>query len=84
MTKIYTYEVEEQTIDVRPWTIESDKQLTEEEVAEIYQDFPIIDEGQKQEYSTGIMITFEGIQYGEDSEFSVQGDFKYLEKTGEK
>ena len=76
MSKKYIYEADEQSIDVRSWTIESDKQLTEEEVTEIYQDSQIEDEGKEHEYSTGIMVTFHGTEYGDDSQFTVEGDFK--------
>ena len=76
MSKQYIYEASEQTVDVRSWTIKSDRQLTEEEVTEIYQDSQIDDEGEEQEYSTGITVTFEGTEYGDDSIPDVQGDFK--------
>ena len=38
MSKEYIYEASEQTVDVRSWTIKSDRQLTEDEVTDIYQD----------------------------------------------
>ena len=76
MSEQYIYEASEQTVDVRSWTIKSDRQLTEEEVTEIYQDSQIDDEGEEQEYSTGITVTFEGTEYGDDSIPDVQGDFK--------
>ena len=76
MSKQYIYEASEQSVDVRSWTIKSDRQLTEEEVTEIYQDSQIDDEGEEQEYSTGITVTFEGTEYGDDSIPDVQGDFK--------
>jgi len=76
MSEQYIYEASEQTVDVRSWTIKSDRQLTEEEVTEIYQDSQIDDEGEEQEYSTGITVTFEGTEYGDDAIPDVQGDFK--------
>jgi hypothetical protein len=76
MTKKYIYEASEQSVDVRSWTIESDKQLTEEEVTEIYQDSQIEDEGKEYEYSEGIMVTFDGTEYGDDSIPNIEGDFK--------
>ncbi len=76
MSKQYIYEASEQSVDVRSWTIKSDRQLTEEEVTEIYQDSQIDDEGEEQEYSTGITVTYEGTEYGDDSIPDVQGDFK--------
>mgnify|MGYP003109720738 CR=1 FL=1 len=76
MSKQYIYEASEQTVDVRSWTIESDRQLTEEEVTDIYQDSQIDDVGEEQEYSTGITVTFEGTEYGDDAIPDIQGDFK--------
>ncbi len=76
MSEQYIYEASEQSVDVRSWTIKSDRQLTEEEVTEIYQDSQIDDEGEEQEYSTGITVTYEGTKYGDDSIPDVQGDFK--------
>jgi len=76
MSEQYIYEASEQSVDVRSWTIKSDRQLTEDEVTEIYQDSQIDDEGEEQEYSTGITVTFEGTEYGDDSIPDVQGDFK--------
>jgi len=72
----YIYEASEQSVDTRSWTIESDRQLTEEEVFEIYQDSQIEDEGKEQEYSEGIMVTFDGTEYGDDAQPLVEGDFK--------
>ena len=72
----YIYEASEQSVDVRSWTIESDRQLTEEEVFEIYQDSQIEDEGKEIEYSTGIVVTYDGTEYGDDSQPLVEGDFK--------
>lgn len=76
MSKQYIYEASEQTVDVRSWTIKSDRQLTEDEVTDIYQDSQIDDVGEEQEYSTGITVTFEGTEYGDDAIPDVQGDFK--------
>ena len=47
MSEKYTYEVSESSVDVRSWTIESDRQLTEKEVTDIYQDSQIDDEVKK-------------------------------------
>ena len=76
MSKEYIYEASEQTVDVRSWTIKSDRQLTEDEVTDIYQDSQIENEVEEQEYSTGITVTFEGTEYGDDAIPDVQGDFK--------
>tara|TARA_A100001201_G_scaffold142440_2_gene140661 strand:+ start:950 stop:1279 length:330 start_codon:yes stop_codon:yes gene_type:complete len=76
MSKQYIYEASEQTVDVRSWTIKSDRQLTEDEVTDIYQDSQIENVGEEQEYSTGITVTFEGTEYGDDAIPDIQGDFK--------
>jgi hypothetical protein len=80
MTKKYIYEASEQTVDVRSWTIESDRQLTEEEVEGIYQDSQIEDAGKEYKYSEGIMVTFNGTEYGDDSIPNIEGDFKEEEE----
>ncbi len=76
MSRKYTYEVSESSVDVRSWTIESDIQLTEEEVSDIYQDSQIEDEGKEYQYSDGIMVTYEGTEYGDDAQPLFEGDFK--------
>tara|TARA_R100000329_G_scaffold49276_1_gene45371 strand:+ start:1804 stop:2040 length:237 start_codon:yes stop_codon:yes gene_type:complete len=76
MSKIYIYEVSESSVDVRSWTIKSDRQLTEEEVSDIYQDSQIEDEGQEYQYSDGIMVTYDGTEYGDDAQPLFEGDFK--------
>ena len=76
MMSKYIYEASEQSVDVRSWTIESDRQLTEEEVFEIYQDSQIEDEGKEIEYSTGIVVTYDGTEYGDNAQPLVEGDFK--------
>ena len=76
MSKQYIYEASEQTVDVRSWTIKSDRQLTEDEVTKIYQDSQIDDEGKAYYYSKGIWVTYEGTEYGDDAIPDIQGDFK--------
>ena len=76
MSKQYIYEASEQPVDVRSWTIKSDRQLTEDEVTDIYQDSQIEYVGEEQEYSTGITVTYEGTEYGDDAIPDIQGDFK--------
>ena len=76
MTEKYIYEVSESSVDVRSWTIESDKQLTEDEVTDIYQDSQIDDEGKEHQYSDGITITYDGTEYGDDAQPLLEGDFK--------
>tara|TARA_R100001530_G_scaffold30708_2_gene24181 strand:+ start:223 stop:459 length:237 start_codon:yes stop_codon:yes gene_type:complete len=76
MSRKYTYEVSESSVDVRSWTIESDKQLTEDEVEEIYQNVQIEDEGKEYQYSKGIMVTYDGTEIGDDAQPLYEGDFK--------
>ena len=82
MSKKYRYKVSESSVDVRSWTIKSDKQLTEKEVSDIYQDSQIEDEGKEYQYSDeyqyskGITITYDGTEYGDDAQPLLEGDFK--------
>ena len=76
MSEKYIYEVSESSVDVRSWFIESDRQLTEEEVSDIYQDSQIEDEGKEYQYSDGIMVTYDGTEYGDDAQPLLEGDFK--------
>ena len=76
MNEKYIYEVSESSVDVRSWTIESDKQLTEEEVSDIYQDSQIEDVSKEYQYSKGITITYDGTEYGDDAQPLLEGDFK--------
>ena len=82
MSEKYIYEVSESSVDVRSWTIESDRQLTEDEVTEIghatiiYQDSQIDDVGKEHQYSDGIMVTYDGTEYGDDAQPLFEGDFK--------
>ena len=76
MSKKYIYQARESSVDVRSWTIESDRQLTEEEVSEIYQNSQIEDEGKEYQYSKGITITYDGTEYGDDAQPLLEGDFK--------
>tara|TARA_A100000172_G_scaffold81010_1_gene72386 strand:- start:785 stop:1039 length:255 start_codon:yes stop_codon:yes gene_type:complete len=74
--KYYIYEVSESSVDVKSWTIESDRQLTEEEVSDIYQDSQVEDEGKQYQYSDGIMVTYDGTEWGYDAQPLLDGDFK--------
>jgi len=76
MSEKYIYEVSESSVDVRSWFIESDRQLTEEEVSDIYQDSQIKDEGKEYQYPDGIMVTYDGTEYGDDAQPLLKGDFK--------
>ena len=75
MSKNFFYIASEHSVDVRSWTIESDRKLTAEQVTEIYQDSQIDNEGKKQKYSKGIFVTFDGTEFGDDAIPEVEGDF---------
>ena len=76
MSEKYIYEVSESSVDVRSWTIESDRQLTEDQVEKIYQNSQIEDEGKEYQYSDGITVTYDGTEYGDDAQPLLEGDFK--------
>ena len=76
MSEKYIYEVSESSVDVRSWFIESDRQLTEKEVSDIYQDSRIEDVSKEYQYSKGITITYDGTEYGDDAQPLLEGDFK--------
>ena len=72
----YEYQAKEQTVDTRVWTIESDRQLTEDEVNEIYRSR--CDDMQEEIPTTrnDIRVTYVGTDYGDDSQSWCEGDFK--------
>ena len=73
----YNYVINEQSVDVRSWTIESNRQLTEDEVDNIYHDScHIEDEGSETESEPGITITYDGTEIGDDCQTDFEGDFK--------
>ena len=72
----YEYQAKEQTVDTRVWTIESDRQLTEEEVDAIYRKrCDDMNEGIPTTRED-VRVTFEGTDYGDDSQSWCEGDFK--------
>lgn len=72
----YEYEVSDSPVDVRSWTIESDRQLTEGEVAEIHENLNMDNEGKEQQYSEDITVTYNGTEYGDDAQPRLEGNFK--------
>lgn len=74
----YIYEVSDSSVDVRSWTIESDRQLTEGEVAEIHENAHMDNEGKEQQYSEDkdITVTYNGTEYGDDAQPRLEGNFK--------
>ena len=72
----YEYEASDSSVDVRSWTIKSDRQLTEGEVAEIHENLNMCDEGKEQQYSEDITVTYNGTEYGDDAQPRLEGNFK--------
>ena len=77
-----TYEIAEWSVDTRKWEIMSPRQLTNEEVFEIYNEWIAMD--RKPQKLTGkfegITVYFFGTIYGDDSQFWMNGDFKEEEE----
>jgi len=75
------YEIEEWSVDTRRWEIKSPRQLTHEEVFEIYNGH--IGMSKKSETLSGkfegITVYFVGTKYG-DSENEINGNFKVEEE----
>tara|TARA_R100001163_G_scaffold38447_1_gene29302 strand:- start:514 stop:777 length:264 start_codon:yes stop_codon:yes gene_type:complete len=82
LAKMNAYEVEEWSVDTRRWEIYSPKQLTNEEVFEIYNEY--LEWGQKEitlyGKFEGVKVLFIGTQYGDDSQWEIKGDFKEEEE----
>lgn len=73
-----TYELDEWSVDTRRWEIRSPRQLTHEEVFEIYNEYVTMDK-KPQTLSgkfEGVTIYYFGTMYGDDSQFEMNGDFK--------
>ena len=72
------YEIEEWSVDTRRWEIRSPRQLTQEEVFEIYSQYvsflkkPQTLSGKFE----GVTVYFIGTAYGDNSEYKINGDFK--------
>ena len=73
--KKYQYHVEEYSQDSRIYLIESDRKLTEEE---IYEAYPEVDLRKDSAITTidGIKVTFQGTEYGDDSQVNIKGELK--------
>lgn len=75
MSKQYIYEAEEQSVDVRKFSIVSNRKLTEEEVKEAIH-LPDIANAGSSRSEDGITATFLWTYYGDDSQIDVYGNFK--------
>ena len=71
----YRYEYSEWSVDTRTWVLTSKKQLTEEEVYEIFHTETDIDEEGEVVLDEDKTLTYLGTRYG-NSESEVDGDFK--------
>ena len=73
MNKKYEYEVTEQSVDVRNFSIVSDRKLTEGELA-LAICLPSITKEGDCENDNGIEVTYLGTDYGDDSQCDFYGD----------
>ena len=90
----YEYYVEEYSQDSRNYEIKCDWQLTKSQITELYQEVGIPERGQKQEVELRLqdyfawipkrylaVVTFTGVDFGDDAQVNIQGDIKYIEDT---
>jgi len=79
---IHEYTLEESSHDIRKWTVTSEKKLTEHELNMIAED------AHMHEYSVEVIrrdsniieVSYEGVEYGDDSYVSIYGDTKEEEE----
>ena len=70
----YKYTYEEWSQDTRTYEIESDKQLTQEEIIDIASSTAM---DEKKPYQTkDFVCNFKGTEWGDDSHFEITGDTK--------
>ena len=70
----YTYHVEETSQDTRSYTVESDVQLTYDEVIDCLGNVRITNESNSYVDDDGIKTTFNDTEWGDDSEVDISGD----------
>jgi len=75
MNKIYEYEATEQSVDVRNFSIVSDRKLTYDELNEAIC-MPSITKVGDCETDDGITVTYLWTDYGDDAQFDVDGELK--------
>ena len=75
----YRYEYSEWSVDTRTWVLTSKKQLTSEEVYEIFHTETDIDEEGEVVIDEDKTLTYLGTRYG-NSESEVDGNFKEEEE----
>ena len=75
----YVYEVEEYSQDSRHYKIESNVKLTESQINEAYCEVDLVD-GYTSTFdldtNTNVTVTFEGTEYGDDSQVNITGDYE--------
>ena len=84
---MYEYVVDEWSVDTREWEIKSPRQLTYEEVFEIYNEHVGFSNMHytREEHTLsgkfeGIRVVFTGTRFGDNSEYEMYGDFKEEEE----
>lgn len=75
MNKIYEYEATEQSVDIRNFSIVSDRKLTYDELNEAIC-MPSITKVGDCETDDGITVTYLWTDYGDDAQFDVDGELK--------
>jgi hypothetical protein len=70
----YKYTYDEWSQDTRTWEIESDKQLTEEEIIDIALNTEM--DEKKPYQAKDFVCKFKGTEWGDDSQFEITGDTK--------
>ena len=77
MTKEYEYRYIEQSTDVRTWKINSPKQLTANEIADMCIYSGMDREGEiNEDKKTKVVMEYEGVEYGDDCQTEILGDIK--------
>ena len=71
----YKYHVTEYSRDNRLYLIESENKLTEDEVHEAFLEVALVD-GATNITKEGIKITFQGTEYGDDTQVNIEGNLK--------
>lgn len=79
---LHEYTLEQSSHDIRTWTVTSEKKLTEHELNMLAEDahmhehsIEVIRDG-----NNIIQVTYDGVEYGDDSYVSVYGDTKEEEE----
>jgi hypothetical protein len=79
-TEKHEYEVEEWSQDTRKWVFTSNRKLTYEELMQMFCDGVHMDEGKTETVDDGVIATYVGTFYGNNSEVELNGIFKEEEQ----